>query len=197
MSKKPGNKITELSPRSSYYSDTDRFSLVILGQEDGNRPKLRLLWLGAWIIIGLLLPYEARGLEMSRDMGLMLFVFMCFWGYYLFKILRAVRWHQVGKEMLLMKGGVLVHKNSIGEVGRSKKYDLSNVLPMRMKESTTGFAAVFEDSFWGTGIGCIELMAEGRTLLIGKRLNSQEAQKVMQLFNKELSLRKAENSISA
>lgn len=184
------DSVTEISKRSSYFSSEERFSLVILGIEDGNRPKLRLLWLAAWILVGIFVVIEARRLEMSREMGLMLTVFMCFWGYYLFRILRAVRWQQVGKEMLMIKDGKLIHKNSIGEVGRSRSYDLSNVHPMRPKEAIQGFASLFEDSFWGTGVGCIELLAEGSTLLIGKRLNDKEAEKVMSLFNRELKNRR-------
>jgi hypothetical protein len=189
MSSKNKTKVKELSYRTSYLDSDERWSLVILGKETGKRPLLRYAWLVAWLIIGIIVVLEADRLGSNEDVRMILMVFMAFWAYYLYKIIRAVRWHQVGKEMLMIKGDLLLHKNSYGEVGRSREYDLSMVRQMKMRQPTEGFASLFEDSFWSNGIGSIELPIAAHSLLIGKRLSVKESEQVIARFNKELKKR--------
>lgn len=189
MSKKPKSKVKEVNERISYLDTQERWSLVILGREEGNRPLLRYAWLLAWLVIGVFVVMEADRLGEDEDIRMILMVFMAFWAYYLYRIMRAVRWHQVGKEMLMMKGELLLHKNSFGEIGRTREYDLRMVRPMQKRIPTEGFASLFEDSFWSNGIGSIELPIAAYSLLIGKRLSEKEAERVMVLFNQELKKR--------
>ncbi len=189
MSSKGTAIVKELSYRTSFLDSEERWSLVILGKETGNRPMLRYAWLVAWLVIGVAVVMEADRLGSDEDIRMILMVFMAFWAYYLFKIIRAVRWHQVGKEMLMMKGDLLLHKNSYGEIGRTREYDLSMVRAMSMRQPTEGFASLFEDSFWSNGIGSVELPIAAHSLLIGKRLSEKESEQVIAKFNKELKKR--------
>ena len=192
MSSKESTKVKEVSYRTSYLDSAERWSLVILGKEVGNRPMLRYAWLIAWLIIGVLVVMEADRLGGDEDVRMILMVFMAFWAYYFYRIIRAVRWHQVGKEMLMIKGELLLHKNSFGEIGRTREYDLRMVRPMKMREPAEGFASLFEDSFWSNGIGSIELPIAAHSLLIGKRLSEEESEQVITRFNKELKKRVGE-----
>lgn len=192
MPSKKSAEVKEVSYRTSYLDTEERWSLVILGKEIGNRPKLRYAWLAAWLIIGVLVIMEANRLGENEDIRMILMVFMAFWGYYLYRIIRAVRWHQVGKEMLMIKGELLLHKNSFGEIGRTREYDLRMVRPMQMRQPAVGFASLFEDSFWSNGIGSIELPIAAHSLLIGKRLSDEEPKQVIIRFNKELEKRVGE-----
>ena len=189
MSKKSKSKVKELSERISFLDSQERWSLVILGREEGNRPLLRYAWLLAWLVIGVVVVMETDRLGEDEDIRMILMVFMAFWAYYLYRIIRAVRWHQVGKEMLMMRGDLLLHKNSFGEIGRTREYDLRMVRPMQKRKQTEGFASLFEDSFWSNGIGSIELPIAAHSLLIGKRLSEKAAERVMPLFNRELKKR--------
>lgn len=184
-----GDKVVEIDERLSYLKTEERFSLVILGRLQGNTPKYRILWAIAWVIIGLVLTLEAKRIGVTGDERMILLIFMAFWGYYLYRIIKAIRWHQVGKEMLMMKGEYLIHKNSFGQIGKSKQYHLANVQPMQIKEKTEGWGALFEDSFWSIGRATIELAIDGRTLQIGFRLDKGSANKVISLFNQELRAR--------
>ncbi len=189
MSKKSKAYIKELSYRTSYRDTPERWSLVVLGKEKGNRPFWRYAWLIAWLVIGVLVVMEAERLGQNEDVRMILMVFMAFWAYYLYKILRAVRWHQVGKEMLMIRGELLLHKNSYGELGRTREYDLRMVRPMQKRVPNEGFAALFEESFWSNGIGNIELPIAAHSILFGKRLSEKEVERVISLFNKELKKR--------
>jgi len=184
--------VKEISSRTSYRSDADRFSLVVLGKEEGNRQTIRMVWAAAWIVIGVLVTREAARPEITPDVQRVLFIFILFWAYYLFRIVRALRWHAVGKEMLMVKGDTLTTKNSFGTIGRSKHWDLSRVEPMRLRERPKGFSSLFEDNFWSTGVGSIELPIAGTPRLFGNRLSLKEAEQVIGVFNRELKARKAE-----
>ncbi|NND95563.1 MAG: hypothetical protein HKN45_11930 [Flavobacteriales bacterium] len=182
-------EVKEISNRSSYLETEERFSLIIIGRLKGKVPNLRVIWAIAWVIIGIAVTSEAKRLGVNADARMVLFVFMAFWAYYLFRIVRAIRWNQVGKEMLMMKEESLYHKNSFGDFGRTREYHLANVNPLKLREKKDGWASLFEDSFWSIGIGALELEIDGKILSIGIRLDDTEAKKVMSVFNNELKRR--------
>lgn len=189
MSSKSVNSIDD---RVSYLSDEERFSLVVIAKEEGTRATFRYLWLLAWILIGVAVVIEADRLGDDRQVRSILFVFMAFWAYYFYLILRAVRWQQVGREMLLIKGETLTHKNSFRDFGKAYNYPLANVGPISMREKNSSWTSIYEDTFFSTGTGKLQLVAQGRTLLLGRRIDDRTAEQVMKRFNEELAKRQAQ-----
>jgi len=175
-----------IGERISYQEDQERLSMVILGKEGGNRPMLRLIWFIAWLLIGALVFQELGRLDPEAELRVVLFVFLGFWAYYLFRILRALYWQWKGRESLLLKKDELMIKEAFSDLGKAFRHPTSKVFPMEDRVKELGFFALFEDSFWSIGRGELQFQVNGRTYYFGKSLSQEELDALKKLFNKKL-----------
>lgn len=178
--------IKYIGKRISFQEDADKLSIIVLGKEEGNRPMLRALWLFAWLIIGAFIVKELNNLSPEDELRIVLFVFMGFWTYYLFRVLRALYWQWKGRESILLKKDEAVMKEAFGNLGKAFTLQTSNLVPMKIREKESGFFALFDDSFWSIGKGELQFQVDGRVYYFGKRLSEGDRDALMKVFNKNL-----------
>jgi hypothetical protein len=179
-------KIKYIGKRISYQEDAEKLSIIILGKEEGNRPMQRLLWLFAWLIIGSFILNELNTLGPEDELRVVLFVFMGFWSYYLFRVLRALYWQSKGRESILVKKDEVLMKEAFGTLGKAFTLQTSNLGAMQVREKETGFFSLFDDSFWSIGKGELQFQIDGRIYYFGKRLSESDRNSLMRLFNQKL-----------
>ncbi len=179
-------KIQAISKRSSVLIKDQVFSLVILPTDDKKKTNLMFLWLLAWSVSGVIVMANYFTLTQERA-KLMLIVWLAFWAYFEFKIIRVFMWKRFGKEKLWVKNGTLLYKQDINGRGKIKEFDLNLISDLAIIELTNGsIADTFSQTFWVKGGERIEFTCQSKVTKFGMQLTDEEANKIIASLNKFL-----------
>ena len=91
--------IQVISNRSSILTKEGVFSLVILPTAEKKKTNLLFLWLMAWSVSGVIILMNYFKLT-NDSTKLMIIVWLGFWAYFEFKIVRVFMWKRFGQEKL-------------------------------------------------------------------------------------------------
>jgi hypothetical protein len=178
--------IQVISPRSSILIKDQVFSLVILPTEEKKKVNFLFLWLLAWSVSGVIVM--ANYFTLTQDNAkMMLIVWLAFWAYFEFKIIRVFMWKRFGKEKLWIKNGTLQYQQDINGRGKIKEFDLNLISEFSLIAITTGsIADTFSQTFWVKGGERIEFTAQSQVVKFGMQLNDEEAKKIILALHKFL-----------
>lgn len=169
-----------ISKRSSLLIKDNTFSLVILPSDGKKKTMFLLLWLMAWSVSGLIIMVNYFTLTNEKSKT-MIIIWLGFWAYFEFKILKVFLWKRFGKEKLWIKNGTLHYQQSVNEKGKIKEFDTNLVSDWRLITlEKTNFADQFNQTFWVKGGERIEFTCRGNTVKLGMQLSDEEATIILQ-----------------
>jgi hypothetical protein len=178
--------IQVISNRASILIKDQIFSLVILPTSDKKKTNLLFLWLFAWSVSGVIVL--ANYFKLTQDNAkMMIIVWLAFWAYFEFKIVRVYMWKRFGKEKLWVKNGSLQYQQDINGRGKIKEFDLNLISEISVIELVNGsIADTFSQTFWVKGGERLEFTCQGKVIKIGMQLEDKEASKITTAINKFL-----------
>lgn len=181
--------LKEIGKRCSLLIKDSVFSLVILPTDDKRKTNLMFLWLMAWTVSGIIILVNYFKLT-QQDAKLFVIIWLGFWGYYEFKIMRVFMWKRFGKEKLWIKNGTLHYQQDINGRGKINEYDLNLVSDLRLiAVEQKNFFDFFNQTFWVKGGERIEFSYQGKTVRLAMQLSDEDANKVLNEIKKFLKLK--------
>ncbi len=178
--------IQVIGKRSSVLIKDKVFSLVILPTDNKKKVNLLFLWLMAWSVSGIIVL--ANYFKLTNDNAkLMIIVWLGFWAYFEFKIIRVYMWKRFGKEKLWIKNGTILYQQDVNGRGKIKEFDINLLSGFSIIPLTTGsIADTFSQTFWVKGGERIEFTCQSKLIKFGMQLNDDEANKIISALNKFL-----------
>lgn len=181
--------IQAIGKRSSILIKDQVFSLVILPTDDKKKVNLMFLWLLAWSVSGVIVITNYFTLQ-QQSAKLFIIVWLAFWAYFEFKIIRVYMWKRFGKEKLWIKNGTLFYQQDTNGRGKVKEYDLNLVSNFELVELTRGsIADTFSQTFWVKGGERIEFNCQSKNIRFGMQLEDDDAKKIIASLNKFLKVK--------
>lgn len=168
-----------IGERSSILKKNNLFSLVILPTSEKRKVNLMFIWLFLWTVGGfiILVNYFKLTLPSAK---LFVIIWLGFWAYFEFKIIRVFLWKRFGKEKLWIRDGTLFYQREISGRGKIKKFDLNLVTDIHLVELSKGnFADVFNQSFWVKGGERLEFAYQYKRVRFGMQLTDAEAKTIL------------------
>ena len=178
--------IQVISKRSSVLIKDQVFSLVILPTDDKKKTNWMFLWLLAWSVSGVIVI--ANYFTLSQEKAkMMLIVWLAFWAYFEFKIIRVYMWKRFGQEKLWIKNGILHYQQNINGRGKIKEFDLNLISDWDViKVEQANIADYFSQTFWVKGGERIEFICQGKLIKLGMQLPDEEATKILAAIKNQL-----------
>ena len=178
--------IQTIGKRCSILIKDQVFSLVILPTDDKKKVNLMFLWLLAWSVSGVIVIANYFTLQ-QESAKLFIIIWLAFWAYFEFKIIRVFMWKRFGKEKLWIKNGLLLYKEDINGRGKTKEFDLNLISNLELITLTNGsIADTFSQTFWVKGGERIQFTCQSKVIKFGMQLADDEAKKIISALNKQL-----------
>lgn len=154
---------------------------------DPSKQKNLFVWVLAWTFCGIAIGSQLF-VEGQSELRSMILVFLAFWLYFEFKVVKAYRWRQKGEERFYITEEEIHYGRIIGERGIMRPFKKESINPIRpIDEEKSDFVKVFSDSYWVIGGETLAFTAEGKVYPFGLRLTEKEKKRVSQLINKQLT----------
>lgn len=178
--------IQVIGKRSSILTKDQVFSLVILPTDNKKKVNLMFIWLMAWSVSGFIVLMNYFKLT-NDNAKMMIIVWLAFWAYFEFKIIRVYMWKRFGKEKLWIKNGTLLYQQDINGRGKIKEFDLNLISDFSLITLTNGsIADTFSQTFWVKGGERIEFTCQGKIIKFGMQLTDEDASKIISALHKFL-----------
>ncbi len=176
-----------ISERVSYKAEPGALQLIILGRIERWKETLLAAWLLLWTVCGIIAIREFV-LNPEREMRMVLFVFLFFWGYYLWRVGKVWLYRRGGNELIRIAGEELTLKRSIYTYGKAKTYYIPNIEKFEaivlIKKS---FAYTYENAWWVLGGEKLGFEYQGRHVKFAMQLTDAEAAAVYALLKPALA----------
>ena len=173
-----------IGKRSSVSIKDKTFSLVILPTDDKKKTMLLFAWLLAWSVSGIIIMANYFTLT-NEKAKMMILVWLAFWAYFEYKIIKVFTWKRFGKEMLWIKNGTLHYQQNTNGKGKIEKYDLNLVSDWKLIEvEAANFSDNFNQTFWVKGGERIEFTCQGKAVKLGMQLSNEDAKVILKLIEK-------------
>ncbi len=173
-----------ISDRVSILEKEKVLSIVILPTTNKTKLNLMFLWLLAWSVSGMIVLANYFRLT-DPDQKLFILIYLSFWAYFEFNIVRAFIWKKFGKEKLWIQDGILHYQREINKKGKIREFNMDLISPLRIIDlKATRFSDTINQSFWVKGGERIEFNAQSKIVTLGLQLSDQEAKKIVTEVNR-------------
>lgn len=160
--------------------------LKIKAFRDEGKQKTFLIWVIAWSICGIAIGSQLF-VKQEDQLKTLLLVFVCFWAYFEYKVLKTYRWRNGGEEQIWIGEEEVKYGRTIKNRGFLKPYRKEFINPIRKYEEESKMVSSFTDSYWVVGGETLVFTCQGKVLPIGLRLSINEQKKVAKFFNENLN----------
>lgn len=172
-----------IGKRISILKKDNLLSIVILSTDDLKKLGLLFLWLLAWSVCGMIVLANYFRIQ-DANQKIYLIVYLSFWAYFEFNIVRAFIWKKFGKEKIWIKDGILHYQREINKRGKIKTFNLDLISRFRIVDvSKTKFADTINQSFWVKGGERLEFDSQGQIVRLGMQLSDEETRLVLNEVN--------------
>ncbi len=172
-----------IGERISILKKENLISVVILPTNDKNKLRLLFLWLMAWTVCGLVV-FANYFKVTDQQSKLFIMIYLSFWFYFEFNIVRTFIWKRSGKEKLWIQDGILHYQREINKKGKIQEFNLNLVSPLQVVElKPTRFSDIVNQSFWVKGGERLEFYTQSKIVRLGMQISDDEAKKVMKDVN--------------
>lgn len=172
-----------IGERVSILKKDDLLSVVILPKNDKRKLLLMFLWLMAWTVCGIIV-FANYFKVVDQNAKLFIIVYLAFWVYFEFKIIKAFMWRRSGKEKLWISEGKVHYQREVNKRGKIQEFDFSLIQDLQVIElEETSFAAVMSSSFWIKGGERIAFTCQHKTVRWGMQLEAREAKAIVHEIN--------------
>jgi len=169
--------------RISILKNDQLLSIVILPGLDKKRLFAIFLWLMAWTVCGIIV-FINYFKTTDQNIKLFIIVYLSFWFYFEFNIVRSFIWKRSGKEKIWIQDGILYYQRELNKKGKINEFNIGLVSPVEIIElSPTRFSDTIMQSFWIKGGERLEFVSQGKHILFGMQLSNEEAR----IIKKELN----------
>ena len=167
-----------ISERVSILKKQNLLSIVILATNDKKKLGLLFLWLMAWTVCGLIVFINYFKLH-DQNAKTFIIVYLSFWAYFEYKIVKAFVWKKFGKEKLWIKDGILNYQREINKKGKVKTYNLDLIQELKIIElNNTSWADTINQSFWVKAGERLQFIAQSKVIRFGLQLNDLETNNI-------------------
>jgi hypothetical protein len=175
-----------LGERISILKKDDVLSIVILPTADKKKLGVMFLWLMAWTVCGLIVFASYFRLQ-DQNSRLFVIIYLSFWTYFEYNIIKAFIWKKFGREKLWIKNGVFHYQREVNKKGKIREYDLGLMSKLQLIElHPSSFSDTFYQSFWVKGGERLEFTSQAQTVKLGMQLSDEEARSVLHEVNSHL-----------
>jgi hypothetical protein len=165
--------------RISVLKKDDLLSVVILPLGDKRKLALMFMWILAWSVCGVIVFANYFKIR-EPDAKLFILVYLSFWAYFEFKILRAFTWRKWGKEKIWIQNNVLYYQKEVNGKGRISQYELELVDDLKLIDlNDRSFSDFINQSFWIKGGERLQFSYQSRILKFAMQLSDAEAKSVL------------------
>lgn len=176
-----------IGERISVVDDKKKTSCIIYPEKKPMVTGLMGAWVAMWIAIGATVVWAYFALKLIDQEKIIIFVFMTFWTYYAYKVIRMFFWLMWGNELLKVDEMALTVKRSVKGYGKATPYYLENIKKMSISvPKENSFQAVWEASPWIKGGERIEFEYLGKVHKFGRKLNEKDAKLLFNLITKRI-----------
>lgn len=145
------------------------------------------IWLAAWTFCGLAVIAHLLFREVERDVFRFALIFLAFWLYFEWKIVKIFRWRKSGEEQFWITEDQMQYGRTYNNRGILRPYSINQINAVRPIEAEkNNFVKTFFDSYWVMGDEQLAFTVSGKVIPFGLRLSKKEAQKLAGIINKEL-----------
>ena len=168
-----------IGERVSILKKDDLLSIVILPKNDKRKVWLMFLWLLAWTVCGIIV-FANYFQVTEQNSKLFIIVYLAFWAYFEYKIVRAFIWRRSGKEKLWITEGTVHYQQEISKRGKIQEFDFSLIQDLQLIEvEERSFSNVINSSFWIKGGERIAFTCQHKNVRFGMQLTDKEAKSII------------------
>ena len=151
-------------------------------------------WVSMWLTLGAIVIWTFAVARMTEQESIIIIIFLAFWVYYAFKVMKSWFWLIWGKELIQIDEVHLKYKKSIRNYGKSKSFLLENINKMTMhKTEEKSFQAAWEKSPWVIGGERLEFDYQGKVVKMGRKLDQKDAEILFKLLTKRVDTQVRKN----
>ncbi|MCA0429919.1 MAG: hypothetical protein LCH32_05400 [Bacteroidetes bacterium] len=178
-----------LSERISVLKKENLLSIVILANSSKSKLGMMFLWLFAWTVCGLVVLFNYFS-NTNQDVKLVIIVYLSFWLYFEYKIIKAFIWKKFGAEKIWLQDGQLNYQREINKKGKIYSFDSHLIDEIKVIEiKNTSWADNINQSFWIKGGERISFQHQGKTVFMAMQIEDNYAYQLVgelkQFINKE------------
>ena len=185
-----------ISERISYHRHNEYTTILISTKVDKWKESLLYGWLMLWVLVGIAISYvlvtgkylnDSSGNTPKNQLQLFLIIFLVFWAYYLYKIVKVYIWRKKGVEYFKLNKDSLVIKRAFGKIGKAHSYSFKNIGPIKTTEQKEkSYSTVMQSAFWDIGNEKLNFDYDGKSVMFGIQLEAPETKKLKEFLNSEI-----------
>lgn len=150
---------------------------------------LMLVWVLGWTFCGIVVLIEFFG-DYTRNMKLMMLVYLCFWVYFEIQAVKGYLWKKWGTELLLIDEEGIKYKKDIRTYGKVRTYfkeNISKLRPLDLKKRS--FARAYFETFWTIGNQKLAFDYLGKTISFGMGITDEERDELLRQLKHQFKTR--------
>ena len=179
-----------IGERISTYVDKKYTSIIVFPEIKRWKEALLFAWVIGFTAVGVIVIYlffggldsldntglEGTPEEIKHNQKIFTGVFIMFWMYFEYQVIKGLLWVILGKELIRINEDTLSIKNSIMSYGKSKRYFYENIKEMDLiQQEEMSFSFNYENAFWRKGTDSIVFTHKSKSTSFGRKLNKKDA----------------------
>lgn len=175
-----------IGDRISIKKTDNETSIVILSGADKIKKKLLLVWFSLWTIGGLIVFVEYFMIT-DNQTKVAIIVWLGFWGYFEYKIFKAVMWRSFGMEKLKLKERKLYYKRDVRGKGKITVFEFDFMKEFRIVETKeNSFFENLNHSYWVIAGEKLAFDYYGKEIKCGLQLSEADAKALHKLIKNKM-----------
>lgn len=176
------NEIESISPRASVVKKEDELSIVISSALDRSKAKTIGIILALWLLGGIVIGINYFRVD-DHNTKVFMLVWLGFWAYFSYIIIKAFRWQWAGKELIKIRKDKLYYKRDVNGRGLVQNYDLQEIKNLRAYgEKAPGWVKKIGGDYWSIDCDSMAFDYEEKEIPFGYKLSGKEVEKILKLM---------------
>ena len=185
-----------LSDRISYHRHDEYTTILISSKVEKWKESLLFGWMMLWLIIGIAIIYVLisgdyvkmdSAKEVKDQARLFLLLFLVFWAYFAYRIVKVYLWRKKGVEYIKLDKDSFLIKRAFGKMGKAHTYKYNEMRELELiDQPVRSFANVMGSSFWDISNERIKFDFHGKMIAFGIQIEDAEAKKLCNFIQLEV-----------
>ena len=186
-----------IGTRISYLDSREECTMIVYPKRNNWKEAVLFAWVLGYSFVGAYMMYllffgmdtidnsllEGDVADIKKNQQIYLSVFIAFWAYFEYKVVKGFLWLIKGKELLKITKDELTVKRDVFGYGKANKYFLDNVKNFEIVEHKTfSFGFDYENAFWRQGTNSLIFDANGKSIGFAKKIEPKDANLLMRLM---------------